>query len=212
LHIDNPAIKNRYVNIVNYAITLNMSTPPRSSYHHGQLRPVLLAEARAQLDAGGPESVSLRETARRAGVSATATYRHFSDKDSLLAAVAAEGFREFGKALADSIKDGRPFAAMGRAYVEFALAHPGLFRLMFSPLIRERDRFPDLKEASEQAFRGLQMGAAAARNSPDANADAAALAAWSLVHGLSHLLLDGAIPSPFAGSAIDLVLGAPKGK
>ena len=68
-----------------------MSTPPRSSYHHGQLRPVLLAEARAQLDAGGPESVSLRETARRAGVSATATYRHFSDKDS-----AARGCRRRG--------------------------------------------------------------------------------------------------------------------
>ncbi len=189
-----------------------MSTAQRSSYHHGQLRPALLAEARAQLDAGGPESVSLRETARRAGVSATATYRHFADKDSLLAAVAAEGFREFGRALADSVRDGRPFSAMGRAYVDFALAHPGLFRLMFSPLIRESERFPDLKEAAQQAFRGLQMGAAAASKSPKENVDAAALAAWSLVHGLSHLLLDGVIPPELSGNAVDLVLGASKPK
>ena len=105
-----------------------MSTPTRSTYHHGHLRPALIDAARALLDAGGLEAVGLRETARRVGVSATATYRHFLDKDSLLAAVAAEGFREFAKALSDSVQGGAPFSAMGKAYVEFALAHPGLFR------------------------------------------------------------------------------------
>ena len=77
-----------------------MSTSNRSSYHHGALRPALIAAARALLDEGGPEAVGLREAARRVGVSPTATYRHFKDKEALLAALAVEGFREFGAALA----------------------------------------------------------------------------------------------------------------
>ena len=136
-----------------------MSTVPRTNYHHGQLRPALIAEARTLLDAGGPAAVSLREAARRAGVSATASYRHFADKDALLAAVAAEGFREFGEALAAPIRQGKPFSEMGRAYVEFALTHPGLFRLMFSPLIAKRHEHPDLAAGADRAFEALRVAA-----------------------------------------------------
>lgn len=184
-----------------------MSTPIRSTYHHGQLRPALIAEARALLDAGGPEAVGLRETARRVGVSATATYRHFRDKDDLLAAVAAEGFREFGQYMAAATSaTPAPFAAMGRAYIAFARENPGLFRLMFSPLIRERDKFPELAVASDAAFSALRAGAEAFRSSPDDNVEVIAVGAWAQVHGLSHLLLDRVIPEEDAESLIAALL------
>jgi len=101
-----------------------MPDPARSTYHHGALRPALIAAARTLLDEGGPKAVELRETARRVGVSPTATYRHFRDKDSLLAAVAAEGFRAIGTALDDAARECPPLSAMGRAHVEFAMANP----------------------------------------------------------------------------------------
>lgn len=180
----------------------NSAPPP---YHHGNLRPVLIAQARALLDAGGADAVSLRETARRAGVSATATYRHFADKDALLAAVAAEGFHEFGRALEAAFRGPAGFSGMGRAYVEFALANPGLFRLMFSPLLARRAAFPDLAAASGKAFDLLTSGA---QTEPAAgrSVDATAISAWSLVHGLSHLLLDQVIPAEDAPALLAAIL------
>jgi len=182
-----------------------VSTVPRTNYHHGQLRPALIAEARTLLDAGGPAAVSLREAARRAGVSATASYRHFADKDALLAAVAAEGFREFGEALAAPIRQGKPFSEMGRAYVEFALTHPGLFRLMFSPLIAKRHEHPDLAAGADRAFEALRV-AAGANVVGGEDAQTAAIAAWAIVHGLSHLLLDGVLPRNDVVNLLDGVL------
>ena len=130
-----------------------MNIATRTTYHHGNLGPALIAAARQLLDTDGPGAVSLREAARRVGVSATATYRHFTDKDHLLAAVAAEGYREFADKLRAVDVDGDGFSHMGVAYIEFALDHPGLFRLMFGPLLRERERFPDLGAAADERFR-----------------------------------------------------------
>lgn len=186
-----------------------MSTSTRSSYHHGQLRPALIAEARALLDEGGPSAVSLRETARRAGVSATATYRHFADKEALLAAVAAEGFHEFADALVAPVRDGKDFSQVGRAYVEFALKHEGLFRLMFSPLIRERERHPELAAATAQAYEALHNGVAGEWSGSEQELGAVAVSVWSLVHGLSHLLLDGVLPIERAPQLIDGILRPP---
>jgi AcrR family transcriptional regulator len=149
----------------------------------------LLGEARALLDEGGPEAVTLRETARRAGVSATATYRHFRDKDALLAAVATEGFLQFSESLAASVQGERPLAEMARAYVQFALDHPGLFRLMFSPLFQARASHPEMQAAAARAFDLLQSKAGvAARPSPPA------ISTWAEAHGLAHLMLDGVFP------------------
>ena len=170
-----------------------MSKSRRETYHHGQLRPALIAAARAMLDEGGPDAVSLRETARRVGVSPTATYRHFVDKGALLAAVAAEGFRDFAAALAAPMREGRHVSAMGRAYVDFALLHPGLFRLMFSPLMAERGRYPELNEASQSAFEVLRTAAAGSAPGDD-EIETTAIAAWALAHVLAHLLLDGVLP------------------
>jgi AcrR family transcriptional regulator len=186
-----------------------MSTSTRSSYHHGQLRPALIAEARALLDAGGPSAVSLREAARRAGVSATATYRHFADKEALLAAVAAEGFHQFAEALAAPMREGKDFSAMGRAYVEFALKHEGLFRLMFSPLIRERERHPELAAATALAYEALHSGVAGEWDGGEQEIGAIAVSLWSLVHGFSHLLLDGVLPIELAPELIDGIFRLP---
>ncbi len=182
-----------------------MSSFQRETYHHGQLRPELIAQAKALVAEAGPEAVSLREAARRSGVSATATYRHFRDKEALLAAVAAEGFREFTAALVASIADGQPFSAMGRTYVEFALARPGLFRLMFSPLIRDRDQHPELAEAAERAFEALRAAARHGRGG-GGGGETTAVAAWSLAHGLARLLLDGVLPAEHANALIEAVL------
>lgn len=193
----------------------------RDSYHHGSLRPALIREARALLDEGGPTAVSLREAARRAGVSPTATYRHFRDKNALLAAVAAEGFDAFTEKLAASVAGRRPFAEMGRAYVLFALEHPGLFRLMFSPLMAKRERHPDLDAASGRAFAALQAAAgehgtpppvaalAGGHSAPSLSAEAAAITAWSLAHGLAHLLLDEVLPVEGRAALLAAVFGPP---
>ncbi len=188
---------------------LSMSTSQRSSYHHGHLRPALIAAARALLDEGGPGAVGLREAARRVGVSPTATYRHFRDKEALLAAVAAEGFREFAAALADAgRRREEPLSAMGAAYVDFALARPGMFGLMFSPLMAKRELYPELRAAAEEAFAQLRHGVRS--QAPDAeNFDTAALAAWSLVHGLSHLILDGVLPAASAQAFKSAILTPP---
>jgi AcrR family transcriptional regulator len=146
-----------------------------STYHHGDLRRTVLLTAGKILEKEGLEALSLREVARRAGVSHNAPYRHFPDRDSLLAALAREGFERLGDAL-----ESRPRREMGEAYVEFALAHPQRFRLMCGgvPQAGSRDR---------RAYEGLL------KSFTDLGEDApyAAAAAWALVHGLSHLLLDG---------------------
>ena len=125
------------------------------------------------LEKQGLTSLSLRELARRAGVSHNAPYRHFPDRESLLTALAAEGFELLGDAL-----QSRPRREMGEAYVEFALQHPQRFRLMFGGVLPGRDR---------RAYESLQTAFADLGE----HAQYAAAAAWGLVHGLSHLLLDG---------------------
>jgi AcrR family transcriptional regulator len=146
-----------------------------STYHHGDLRQALLRAAGEVLEKEGLEALSLRELARRVGVSHNAPYRHFPDRDSLLAALAAEGFEILGDAL-----QSRARREMGEAYVEFALAHPQRFRLMFGGVVRLGQRDPRAYEGLRQSFADLGE-----------DAKYAAAAAWGLVHGLSHLLLDG---------------------
>jgi len=152
-----------------------------STYHHGALRPALLEAAGKILETDGAGALSLREAARRAGVSHNAPYRHFPDRDSLLAALAAEGF-----ALLKHEVHLRPEGDMGMAYVEFALRHPQRFRLMFGGLL-PLDDYPELRAQAQGSQASLQRAFA------DLGEDSrfAAAAAWSLVHGLAHLLLDG---------------------
>lgn len=174
-----------------------------STYHHGDLRPALLRTAAKLLEKRGPEALSLRDLARRAGVSHNAPYRHFAGREALLAAVAADGFRRLGEALART--SGRE---MGEAYVQFALERPQLFRLMFGGYLR----FARHRELAQAAARPYEALLAALRAQPSlADPEKAAAAAWALVHGLAHLLLDGhfarqaADPAAFARAVIGTV-------
>jgi AcrR family transcriptional regulator len=152
-----------------------------STYHHGDLRATLLQAAGKRLERKGIAALSLREVARRAGVSHNAPYRHFAGREGLLAALAAQGFERLGQAMR-----GQTGRGMGEAYVRFALQHPQRFRLMFGGQI-ELERYPQLRAAASSAFGQLQS----AFSGYGGDARSAAAAAWSLVHGLSHLILDG---------------------
>lgn len=133
--------------------------------------------------------MSLREAARRAGVSHAAPYRHFADRDALLAAVAAQGFARLGEAMREAAPRGS--LALGEAYVKFALEHPSLYQLMFGGTLRIAEH-AELRAHATRTYEGL-VGAFSAIGGT-AQAPTAALAAWSLVHGLAGLLLADHFP------------------
>jgi AcrR family transcriptional regulator len=161
-----------------------------STYHHGDLRGAALRAAGKVLEKEGLAALSLREVARRAKVSHNAPYRHFADRESLLAALAAEGFELLGEALANV-----PPARMGEAYVTFAVENPQRFRLMFGGLL-SLEKYPQLKARAAAAFAEVEKSFAGLGS----DAPRAAAAAWSLVHGLSHLILDGHFAAEQAGA------------
>ena len=171
-----------------------------STYHHGDLRAAVLAAAAKMIEKEGLAGLSLREAARRAGVSHNAPYRHFPDRDSQLAELAAEGFRRLGAEL--EAHSGRE---MGEAYVRFALAQPERFRLMFGAQLRH-ERHPALREAAQQTYGALVS--AFRKDGAIADPEKAAAAAWSLVHGLAHLLLDGHFPGQKSETFVRSVIGA----
>jgi AcrR family transcriptional regulator len=170
------------------------TSKPRSTYHHGDLKAALLAAARDLLDEGGVPAVSLREAARRVGVTPAASYRHFADKDALLVALAVQGFDEFAEAMKAAFADAEePMADMGVAYVQFAVERPGLFRLMFGPAVADRSRSPELLDAvarSTQLFdRGMKT-----RKDVKVDDPVAALRSWATMHGLATLAIDQMLP------------------
>jgi AcrR family transcriptional regulator len=170
-----------------------MSTSAKP-YHHGDLRKTLIEVADQLIDDGDAGAFSLREVARRAGVSAPAAYRHFSDKQALLAALAEKGFNDFGRTLAAAVAAADdPLAAMGQAYVKFAVARPSRFRLMYGPVIADRGRYPELEAAWLGASEAMRS-ALVARSQSASDAAVTSLKLWCMVHGLSQLILDGMLP------------------
>jgi AcrR family transcriptional regulator len=162
----------------------------RDSYHHGDLKAVILAETAELVAQRGADGISLRELARAAGVSHAAPAHHFTDRRGLFTALAAEGWRLLAAALTDARPD---FIDAALAYVRFALDHPGHYAVMFdSSLVNPDD--PDLVAAVGAAGTELAQGVGTL-DDPRAMGDpeAAALAAWSLVHGFSLLWLNKAI-------------------
>lgn len=180
----------------------------RRGYHHGDLRGALLAEGLRLLATRDVEDLSLREVARGVGVSATSVYRHFPDKDALMAALAQEGLArlaEAQKAASAEAGGGKAgFAATGRAYVRFALANPALFRLIFASPCREKADEHDEAEAMTLLRANAAAEIGADRADPAARVNA--IHAWSLVHGLAMLMLDRQIPADDA--LIDAVITA----
>jgi AcrR family transcriptional regulator len=166
-----------------------VSTSKRT-YHHGNLRGAVLRVAGQLLEKQGVEGLKMRELARRAKVSHNAPYRHFPQREALLAALAAEGYSMLGQAQREAAEAGG-LRAMGEAYVRFALAHPQRFRLMFGGRI-SMERHSQLREVATAVFASLS-GALSARLPEAQGAADSSIAAWALVHGLAELLLGGRI-------------------
>jgi AcrR family transcriptional regulator len=169
-------------------------------YHHGNLRAALVDAGAELARASGPDGVVLREVARRTGVSHNAAYRHFADRDELLAEIASLAAAQLEQAMQrrlDAVRETDPaqrararLRATGRAYVEFALSEPGLFTVAFCPI--ETDDPSTMVDAGPYLLLGqvLDELVEAGAVSP-AGREGADVACWAAVHGLSVLLLDG---------------------
>jgi AcrR family transcriptional regulator len=188
-----------------------------ATYHHGDLHAACLSAALELLEEGGATALSLRAVARRAGVSPAAPYRHYADREALVSAVAAVGYRELAERLAaahPAPSTHAQLASVGVAYVEFALEQPALFRMMFSePCDRDNE-----ERVAATAAVSLYLREIVARCFPRADPEALAPAIWALVHGLAFLHLDGkldastpAVVADRVTAAIDGVLRAPAG-
>lgn len=182
-----------------------------ATYHHGNLREALLAHAVDLARTGGPSAVVLRDVQRAAGVSNSAAYRHYADRQALLTAVQIHGMTLLGEAMQEALaavpnrgpRDRRAlarFRATGQAYVDFALAEPGLFRTAFAPggiehtdetVAPERHPFQILSRCIDDLV-ATGMLSPGRRDGLDE-------AAWAAVHGLAVLYLDG----PLAGADAD---------
>lgn len=174
-----------------------------ASYHHGNLRQALLDHAVELARTGGPDAVILRDVQRAAGVSNSAAYRHYADRQALLTAVQIYGMNLLGESMLEALaalpnrgaKDQRALArlrATGQAYVDFAITEPGLFRTAFAPggvqhtdesLPPERHPFQILSRCIDDLV--------AAGVLPSSRRDGLDEAAWAAVHGLAVLFLDG---------------------
>jgi AcrR family transcriptional regulator len=189
VYTDNMASKANSVNI--------KKIHEKRGYHHGDLRSALIDTGLRLIENSDAEHLSLREVAREVGVSATAVYRHFPDKQALLYAMCERGARQLGTAQRDAMI-GKPakaaFEAAGRAYILFALANPALYRLMMATK-GSVDHYDASGNAMGDAMQ-LLKDCVASVLPPKASAmehKIAALHAWSLVHGISMLMLDGLV-------------------
>ncbi len=176
-------------------------SPGSDAYHHGDLRNALLAAAGDLLEEVGPERLSLREVARRCGVSQTAPYRHFDTRHALLVALAADAFRAFAgrmKSEAEGVDDPPArLRALGRAYLAFAIANPAKLRLMFGPQSPSKDSSAELQEAAREAFALIHDATEARLAQPGTrkmDLEQATLGAWAIVHGLASLAIDMPLP------------------
>ena len=165
----------------------------KRNYHHGDLRQALIGAGLTLLEVRAADGLSLREVARTAGVSATAVYRHFPDKNALLGALAAAGLAKLAEAqrtAATQAGGGQAgFVATGIAYVHFALANPALFRMIFGAKT-PYDMLETPPEGLPDALTFLRENAAAVAAQVGSDPRIEAIRAWSLVHGLTLLLLD----------------------
>lgn len=192
-----------------------MSRLKRKDYHHGDLRNALIEAAASLIVEKGIDNVSLREVARKAGVSHAAPYHHFSNKSGLLAAVAEEGFSRFNGYQERAFQRARTKApldrlkALGHAYVRFAIGHPSFFRIMFRYDISDPYKYPLLTALSKKTFDRLLNTVTECLKAKNGsiNPMEPSIRAWALVHGLATLWLDGRLQQmPDATQMIDQII------
>jgi AcrR family transcriptional regulator len=197
------------VNDVNMAPMTTPSAPRKDGYHHGDLRNALLAAALKLVAKHGVEEFSLRKAAQAVGVSAAAAYRHFEDRSALLKALAHDGLARLALEMEEEVAAspgpaGSPARAVaelrriGAVYVEFAVAHPSQFRVMFGPWCDLSDELaPELLPLGRDPLQLLVDtldGMVRAGAITAAARQGAEIVAWSAVHGLASLLVEGGLP------------------
>jgi AcrR family transcriptional regulator len=170
-------------------------------YHHGRLRQALLAAARALISERGPAGFTLAEAAKRVGVTGAAPYRHFADRNALVAALAQEGFEHFNEQLGRAWDGGRPdsitaLRRRGAAYLAFAKAEPGLYKAMFGDagFLAPPAAEPAAQAAAQKAFDDLVRTTVAVLRhfcAPENNARNLAVQIWAMTHGVAELLVAG---------------------
>ena len=188
-----------------------MNAQTAKPYHHGDLREEILCAASRLLEENNVSSLSLRAVAKEVGVSHTAPYRHFKDKESLLAGIAGLGFDRLAAYMAKAVisNPGDPVAQLqesGHLYVQMALQNPQCTQLMFSGILPCDDTYPDLRVSGDAAFEGLKLMIEEGQNLggfKQGDIDLLALTVWSGIHGLSMLLVSGNL-SDILGITVEL--------
>jgi AcrR family transcriptional regulator len=182
----------------------NLTVKLSDRYHHGDLRQMLVGTGLAEVERVGAEAVSLAALAKSLGVSQAAPYRHFADREALLAAVAEEGFKSFAAALKTSIagRSKRPaLLLMAQAYVAFGLRHNGVYRLMFaSRVLPNTPNDSALRNAAQQSF-SLLVQTLPQSESPQAAARRA-LRIWTALHGVVMLAEQGILSGAARGVSL----------
>ena len=180
---------------------LRENMPKKKTYHHGDLKNALIKAGVEILAKDGVIGLSLRKVAARAGVSHTAPYSHFVDKQALIAAISTEGFRQLYERMSAVAEEYKTKPSMqlievGWAYVQFALDDRDRFKVMFSGTLEKEKEYPEFVTESQRNFQLVKMvveanqAAGVLRSGPS---DLVALSAWAIIHGFSMLLLEGQI-------------------
>jgi AcrR family transcriptional regulator len=176
--------------------------PKKKTYHHGDLKNALINAGVEILAKDGVSGLSLRKVASKAGVSHTAPYSHFADKQALIAAISTEGFRQLYERVSVVVEKykttpSRQLVEVAWAYVQFALDDRDRFKVMFSGVLEKEKEYPEFVAESQRNFQLVKMtveanqAAGVLRSGPS---DLAALSAWGIIHGFVMLLLEGQIP------------------
>jgi len=176
--------------------------PPPKPYHHGDLHQEILCAACDLLEQENIASLSLRQVAKKVGVSHTAPYRHFKDKESLLAGIAGVGFNQLStrliEAVAANINDpAAQLKAAAHGYVKMSLSHPQCTQLMFGGILPCDDTYPELRASGDSAFAGLKSIIEQGQVNgvfKQGDIETLALTVWSSIHGLALLLIGGNLP------------------
>ena len=178
-----------------------MNEKIKQNYHHGDLRTALINATVEMINQYGVESITMRKLSEWVGVSRTAAYRHFSDKTDLLTATAIEGFKQFTLALQvgrldTSIDEINQFRMMGQAYIRFAMENPAYYRLMFGDTVIQESEA--LRKACDASFNELLIMIERLQGIGVISGDEPKMQAiyiWSLMHGLSSLIIDNKLQS-----------------
>ena len=181
--------------------------PKKKTYHHGDLKNALIKAGVEILAKDGVSGLSLRKVAGRAGVSHTAPYSHFADKQALIAAISTEGFRQLYERVSVvteqyKTEPAKQLVEVAWAYVQFALDDRDRFKVMFSGVLEKEKEYPEFVAESQRNFQLVKMtveanqAAGVLRSGPS---DLAALSAWGIIHGFIMLLFEGQIPHAILG-------------